>query len=68
MLSSSSRSRTSSSGQIGKPTVSNRTGSGSVITEDVEPDALALARGRQVQKAGWAERFREAKRKRKAGQ
>jgi bifunctional UDP-N-acetylglucosamine pyrophosphorylase/glucosamine-1-phosphate N-acetyltransferase len=28
--------------------------SGSVITEDVEPDALAIARGRQVQKPGWA--------------
>jgi bifunctional UDP-N-acetylglucosamine pyrophosphorylase/glucosamine-1-phosphate N-acetyltransferase len=28
--------------------------SGSVITENVEPDALAIARGRQVQKPGWA--------------
>jgi bifunctional UDP-N-acetylglucosamine pyrophosphorylase/glucosamine-1-phosphate N-acetyltransferase len=28
--------------------------SGSVITEDVEPEALAIARGRQVQKPGWA--------------
>ena len=28
--------------------------SGSVITENVEPDALAIARGRQVQKSGWA--------------
>lgn len=28
--------------------------SGSVITENVEPDALAVARGRQVAKAGWA--------------
>ena len=35
-------------------------GSGSVITEDVAPDALALARARQVQKPGWAARFRAA--------
>ena len=33
-------------------------GSGSVITEDVSPDALALARGRQVEKPGWATAFR----------
>ena len=33
-------------------------GSGSVITEDVEPDALAIGRGRQVAKAGWAAAFR----------
>ena len=32
------------------------TGSGSVITEDVPPGALALARGRQVVKEGWARR------------
>ena len=38
------------------------TGSGSVITEDVEPHALAIARGRQVQKPGWAEAFRALKR------
>ena len=38
-------------------------GSGSVITEDVSPDALALARGRQVEKPGWAARFRELKKK-----
>jgi bifunctional UDP-N-acetylglucosamine pyrophosphorylase/glucosamine-1-phosphate N-acetyltransferase len=36
-------------------------GSGSVITEDVEPDALALGRGRQVVKAGWASRFRASR-------
>ena len=42
------------------------TGSGSVITEDVDPDALALGRGRQVQKAGWAAAFRERKRRAKA--
>jgi bifunctional UDP-N-acetylglucosamine pyrophosphorylase/glucosamine-1-phosphate N-acetyltransferase len=36
-------------------------GSGSVITSDVSPDALALARGRQVEKPGWATEFRKAK-------
>ncbi len=36
-------------------------GSGSVITEDVAPDALALGRARQVEKPGWAARFRAAK-------
>jgi bifunctional UDP-N-acetylglucosamine pyrophosphorylase/glucosamine-1-phosphate N-acetyltransferase len=36
-------------------------GSGSVITHDVPPDALALARGRQVIKQGWAVRLRELK-------
>jgi len=40
-------------------------GSGSVITEDVAPGALALGRGRQVEKPGWAERFRAAMKKRK---
>jgi len=39
--------------------------SGSVITEDVAPDALAIARGRQVEKPGWAARFRELKTKTK---
>ena len=33
-------------------------GSGSVITEDVPEDALALGRGRQVVKEGWAKNFR----------
>jgi bifunctional UDP-N-acetylglucosamine pyrophosphorylase/glucosamine-1-phosphate N-acetyltransferase len=37
------------------------TGSGSVITEDVPPNALALGRGRQVIKEGWAEAFRAHK-------
>ncbi len=37
------------------------TGSGSVITQDVSPDALALARGQQVEKPGWAARFRAMK-------
>lgn len=38
-------------------------GTGSVITEDVEADALALARKRQVQKPGWASAFRARSRK-----
>jgi bifunctional UDP-N-acetylglucosamine pyrophosphorylase / glucosamine-1-phosphate N-acetyltransferase len=36
-------------------------GSGSVITEDVPADALALARGRQTVKQGWASRLRGLK-------
>ena len=35
-------------------------GSGSVITEDVAADALAVGRARQVEKPGWASRFRAA--------
>ena len=38
-------------------------GSGSVVTEDVEADALAVARGRQTVKPGWAKAFRERKKK-----
>jgi bifunctional UDP-N-acetylglucosamine pyrophosphorylase/glucosamine-1-phosphate N-acetyltransferase len=34
-------------------------GAGSVITRDVEPDSLAVARGEQKGIAGWAKRFRE---------
>ena len=34
------------------------TGSGSVITRDVAPDALALERGPQSEKPGWAAAFR----------
>lgn len=34
-------------------------GSGSVITKNVDADALAVARGRQMQKAGWATAFRD---------
>ncbi len=37
------------------------TGSGSVITRDVAPDALALERGQQTEKPGWAARFRGMK-------
>ncbi|MBL8771831.1 MAG: bifunctional UDP-N-acetylglucosamine diphosphorylase/glucosamine-1-phosphate N-acetyltransferase GlmU [Phenylobacterium sp.] len=42
------------------------TGSGSVITRDVAPEALALARGQQVEKPGWAARFRQAMSAKKA--
>jgi bifunctional UDP-N-acetylglucosamine pyrophosphorylase/glucosamine-1-phosphate N-acetyltransferase len=41
-------------------------GSGSVITRDVEADALALERGAQMEKSGWAARFRAKKIARKA--
>lgn len=41
-------------------------GSGSVVTRDVPPDALAVARGRQVEREGWARSFREASAARKA--
>lgn len=34
-------------------------GSGSVITDNVNAGALALGRGKQVEKSGWATRFRE---------
>jgi bifunctional UDP-N-acetylglucosamine pyrophosphorylase/glucosamine-1-phosphate N-acetyltransferase len=37
------------------------TGSGSVITRDVAPNALALERGVQTEKAGWAAAFRARK-------
>jgi bifunctional UDP-N-acetylglucosamine pyrophosphorylase/glucosamine-1-phosphate N-acetyltransferase len=37
------------------------TAAGSVITGDVEADALAIARGRQIQKPGWAASFRAGK-------
>ena len=37
------------------------TGSGSVITSDVAPNALALERGQQLEKPGWASRFRALK-------
>ncbi|MEA2839548.1 MAG: bifunctional UDP-N-acetylglucosamine pyrophosphorylase / glucosamine-phosphate N-acetyltransferase [Methylobacteriaceae bacterium] len=42
-------------------------GSGSVITEDVAPDALALGRGRQVEKPGWAKEFRDRRKGVKTG-
>ena len=42
------------------------TGSGSVITSDVEPDALALARAPQVEKPGMARKLMEMLRVKKA--
>jgi len=39
-------------------------GAGSVVTKDVEADALAVARGQQAEKPGWAATFRETRRKR----
>ena len=42
-------------------------GSGSVITSDVPPDALALGRGRQSVKEGWAAQFRAHKKASKGG-
>ena len=36
-------------------------GSGSVITRDVPDDALAVERGQQTMREGWAKRFREMK-------
>jgi bifunctional UDP-N-acetylglucosamine pyrophosphorylase/glucosamine-1-phosphate N-acetyltransferase len=41
------------------------TGAGSVITKDVAPDALAVARGTQTEKPGWAKLFRDLKRKKR---
>jgi len=42
------------------------TGSGTVVTDDIEADALALARTPMTTKSGWAARFRAAKEARKA--
>jgi bifunctional UDP-N-acetylglucosamine pyrophosphorylase/glucosamine-1-phosphate N-acetyltransferase len=36
-------------------------GAGSVIAKDVAPDALAVVRAEQVEKPGWAEKFRTKK-------
>src|SRR5882724_5678761 len=36
-------------------------GAGSVITQSVSADALALGRGRQTEKPGWTAKFRESK-------
>jgi bifunctional UDP-N-acetylglucosamine pyrophosphorylase / glucosamine-1-phosphate N-acetyltransferase len=41
-------------------------GSGSVVTKDVAPGALAVARGRQIEKAGWGRHFNEASAAKKA--
>lgn len=43
-------------------------GSGSVVTQDVPDNALAVARGRQVQRDDWATQFRDKARARKAAQ
>ena len=37
------------------------TAAGSVITSDVAPDALAIARGTQSEKPGWAKSFRDSR-------
>ena len=42
------------------------TGAGSVITKDVAADALAVARGKQVEIAGWAKAFRERQKAKKS--
>jgi bifunctional UDP-N-acetylglucosamine pyrophosphorylase/glucosamine-1-phosphate N-acetyltransferase len=39
---------------------------GSVITQDIPADGLAIARGEQVNRDGWAKRYRDIKRARKA--
>ena len=36
-------------------------GSGSVITQDVPPESLAIARGEQMVKEGWAKRLRQVR-------
>lgn len=41
-------------------------GAGSVITRDVDADAMAVARGKQEVRPGWATRFREAMKAKKA--
>jgi bifunctional UDP-N-acetylglucosamine pyrophosphorylase/glucosamine-1-phosphate N-acetyltransferase len=41
------------------------TAAGSVITRDVPQDALAIARGQQTEKPGWAKAFRDKKQKEK---
>ncbi|MHB9878374.1 bifunctional UDP-N-acetylglucosamine diphosphorylase/glucosamine-1-phosphate N-acetyltransferase GlmU [Pacificimonas sp. ICDLI1SI03] len=42
-------------------------GAGSVVTRDVEQDALGLTRGEQKMKDGWAARFRAIQEQKKAG-
>eukprot|EP01042_Synura_sphagnicola_P028436 gene28436-36678_t len=44
------------------------TGSGSVITRDVAPGALALERVSQIEKGGWATAFREHDQKKAVGE
>ena len=40
-------------------------GSGSVITKEVSADSLAVARGKQIERSGWAEAFRTASKAKK---
>jgi bifunctional UDP-N-acetylglucosamine pyrophosphorylase/glucosamine-1-phosphate N-acetyltransferase len=35
---------------------------GSVVTRDVAADAMVVARGQQIEKPGWAAKFRAARR------
>jgi len=42
-------------------------GSGSVVTKNVEADALAIARSEQVERPGWAAKFRIMMERRKSG-
>lgn len=42
-------------------------GSGSVVTKDVSADALVVARGRQMEKGGWAAHFRSTQAAKKSG-
>lgn len=42
-------------------------GAGSVVVRDVTADSLALARGRQEERDGWAKRFRDAMTAKKKG-
>lgn len=43
-------------------------GSGSVVTRDVAADALAVGRGRQIERQGWAKTFRDGSMARKQRQ
>ncbi|MFK3888126.1 bifunctional UDP-N-acetylglucosamine diphosphorylase/glucosamine-1-phosphate N-acetyltransferase GlmU [Sphingomonas sp. NPDC079357] len=43
-------------------------GAGSVVVRDVTADSLALARGRQEERGGWAKRFRDAMTAKKKGE
>jgi bifunctional UDP-N-acetylglucosamine pyrophosphorylase/glucosamine-1-phosphate N-acetyltransferase len=58
----------SNSALVAPVTIGDRAmvGSGSVITRDVDPDALAVGRGKQAQMPGWATRFRDKKSAEKA--
>jgi bifunctional UDP-N-acetylglucosamine pyrophosphorylase/glucosamine-1-phosphate N-acetyltransferase len=51
----------SNSALVAPVTIGDRAyvGSGSVVTKDVEADALAVARGHQMTKPGWAKAFRQ---------